>query len=76
MSFFKDFKEDLSAAVNEMLPGEEEQEIKEAVAEEEADPVEEKMDELNELLKEATASAIKKETTPVQPAPAPAAAPA
>lgn len=49
MSFFKDFKEDLSTAVNEMMPGEE---SKDAILEEET--VEEKMEELNEMLKETT----------------------
>lgn len=53
MSFFKDFKEDLSTAVNEVLPGEE---LKEEVTEVDEAAVEEKMDELTELLKEANAT--------------------
>ncbi len=55
MSFFKDFKEDLSMAVNEMMPGEETAEnLKEEIMPEEEAIVDEKMDELSEMLKEAT----------------------
>lgn len=70
MSFFKEFKEDLSTAVNEMMPGEEMEPVEEIMeertekVEKAVDPVEEKMDELNELLKEASASVIKQ--APVQ----------
>ena len=58
MSFFKDFKEDLSTAVNEMMPGEElAGDLNEEVLTEE-NMVNEKMEELSELLREATANTM------------------
>lgn len=65
MSFFKDFKDDLSTAVNEMMPGEEAVEEKNEEIEE---AVETKMEELNEMLKETTA---RHATRPVEPAQTP-----
>ena len=64
MSFFKDFKEDLSTAVNEMLPGEEgnevfaeEMNVQNLETEEPAEQdVSQKMDELSEMLKEVASS--------------------
>lgn len=70
MSFFKDFKDDLSQAVTELMPGEEEMAVQEnaiSLEEEEAVPAQKKSV-TQETEKEEI---VKEEAKPEEPAPAP-----
>ncbi|MCR5788609.1 MAG: polymer-forming cytoskeletal protein [Lachnospiraceae bacterium] len=67
MSFFKDFKEDLSQAVNELMPDESGRAAEPAAAEPATDPA----DDIARLLQETDAPAMAPAPAPAEPAPAP-----
>ena len=67
MGFFSDLKDDLSQAVNELLPEEGSEEVSGKAADEEAAAVEEKKDVTEEISADAS-SDVPENTTPYMPA--------